>query len=130
MESERKVALLVEDEFLLQMQLIEPLEEAGFTVITETKGAAAIETYQQRSSEICALITDVTLADAINGWAVAHKARELNSHLPVIYTTSYPAETWAANGVPNSVHVMKPFLPVQVITALAQLLNTGGDPGP
>ena len=130
MESERKVLLLVEDEFILQVQLVEPLEEAGFAVLTETKGATAIETYQQKASEICALITDVTLADATTGWEVAHKARELNSHLPVIYTTSYTSETWAANGVPNSVHVMKPFVAVQVITALAQLLNSGADPGP
>lgn len=110
-------------------ELADLLEEAGFQVITEGRGAAAIETLIDKSSEISALVTDVTLADATSGWDVAHKARELNPSLPVIYTTSYDVDAWSANGVPSSVHIRKTFLPVQVLTALAQLLNTSRPTG-
>lgn len=128
MEQKHALLLLVEDEIVLQDELAKPLRDAGFTVLTQIKGAAAIKTLEERSSEINALITDVTLADAVTGWEVAHKAREINPQLPVIYTTGHDAEVWAANGVPNSVHITKPLLPVQVLTALAQLLNTSSTP--
>jgi len=35
---------------------------------------------------------------------------------------------WAANGVPNSVLITKPFAPAQVVTAVSQLLNAGQPP--
>lgn len=123
MESKPRTVLLVEDELFLQIDLLDPLEEAGFVVLAETQGYSAIKTLETKASEIDALITDITLADHATGWEVARKARELNPGLPVIYTTSYNIETWAANGVPDSVLIQKPFLPLQLLTALAQLLN-------
>jgi hypothetical protein len=73
-----------------------------------------------------ALVTDVDLPGGASGWDVAHRARELFSDLPVVYTTAGNAHEWSANGVPNSVLITKPYAGVQVTTALAQLLNTGG----
>jgi hypothetical protein len=35
------------------------------------------------------------------------------------------AGDWAANGVPNSIMLNKPFAPAQLVTAVSQLLNTG-----
>ena len=115
--------LCVEDEFLLQAQLTDPLSEAGFSVLTATNADEAIATLQREVENLRALITDVNLGKGMTGWDVAQKARELNPHLPVIYTTSYGADDWAAHGVPNSIHIIKPFVPAQVITALSQLLN-------
>ena len=48
--------------------------------------------------------------------------------MPVVYTTAQTAEDWAAHGVPNSVHITKPFAPVQVVTAVSHLLNTRAAP--
>lgn len=115
---------------MLRDELVTPLKEAGFAILEESKGTGAIRLLEEKGTEINALITDVNLSDTVTGWDVAHRAREINPQLPVIYTTSYDAEVWAANGVPNSVHILKPFLPVQVITALAQLLNTTSTPHP
>ena len=64
-----------------------------------------------------------------NGWAVAHRARELHPDVPVIYMTGGSAADWSANGVPNSILVPKPFAPAQIVTAVAQLLNAGNTPG-
>lgn len=122
------MVLLVEDEFLLREELAVALGEAGFAVLSEATSSKSISLLKEKSAEISALVTDINLSDTVSGWDVARKAREINPQLPVIYTTSYNTETWAANGVPNSVHILKPFVPVQVITALANLLNTSGTP--
>jgi two-component SAPR family response regulator len=66
----------------------------------------------RNGENIRALITDVNLGGKITGWDVAQKVRELNSSQPVIYTTSYSSQDWAAHGVPNSIHISKPFAPV------------------
>jgi DNA-binding NtrC family response regulator len=70
------------------------------------------------------LITDVNLGrDKLSGWDVAKRARELNPSVAVIYMTGDSGHDWAANGVPNSVLLLKPFAPAQVVTAVSQLLN-------
>jgi CheY-like chemotaxis protein len=128
-EADQVVILVVEDEPLLQLQLVDPLEEAGFKVLTAARGNEAITILEREGDNIRALITDVNLGGAITGWEVAQKARELNAQMPVVYTTSYPADDWLAHGVPKSIHIDKPFVPVQVITALSQLLNAASTPG-
>ncbi len=121
--------LLVEDEILLLAELADALKEAGFTVLEATTGAQAYRLLDGEGENVRALIADINLGGGIDGWAVAHHARQLNPQMPVIYTTSYNADVWAAQGVPNSVHIAKPFVPVQVVTALSQLLNTSSPSG-
>jgi DNA-binding NtrC family response regulator len=70
-----------------------------------------------------ALVTDINGLGAIDGWGVAKAGREINPGLPVIYVTGAAAADWAANGVPNSVLVTKPFAPGQIVSAVSQLLN-------
>lgn len=123
-DAEKIVILVVEDEFILLTQLVDPLEEAGFQVLTATNGGEAVERLGSEGGNIRALLTDINLGKGIDGWRVSQYARDLNPLVPVIYTTSYGPEVWASHGVPNSVHIQKPFLPIQVLTALAQLLNT------
>ena len=116
--------LVVEDEVLIHSLLQEPLEEGGFAVDIVTSGEAALSALEAPDADICALITDIRLGRGEpTGWDVARRARELNASLPVIYMTGDGAGDWAANGVPNSVLLNKPFAPAQVVTAVAQLLN-------
>ncbi|MDP1881914.1 MAG: response regulator, partial [Bradyrhizobium sp.] len=35
------------------------------------------------------------------------------------------ADEWAAQGVPNSIHLQPPVAPAQLVTAVSNLLNTG-----
>jgi hypothetical protein len=46
----------------------------------------------------------------------------------VIYMTGAAADQWPVQGVPNSILLAKPFAPAQLVTAISQLLNTGGPP--
>ena len=40
--------------------------------------------------------------------------------------TGAAADEWASKGVPNSILLQKPFAPAQLVTAVSNLLNTGG----
>jgi len=45
-----------------------------------------------------------------------------------VYMTGAAAGHWAAQGVPNSILLAKPFAPAQLVTALSNLLNVGSPP--
>ena len=58
-------------------------------------------------------------------WDVARRAREKIPTLPVVYVTGDSAHEWAAQGVPNSVMISKPFVAAQIVNAVSTLLNGG-----
>jgi CheY-like chemotaxis protein len=75
------------------------------------------------------LVTDIRLLPGklkMTGWDVAHRARELNPELAIIYMTGDSGVDWSSKGVPKSVLVTKPFAPAQIISAVSQLLNASG----
>jgi DNA-binding response OmpR family regulator len=79
-----------------------------------------------RKPKYRALVTDINLAGGTDGWEVARAAREVDPEFPVVYMTGAAADEWAVQGVPKSVLLAKPFAPAQLITAISNLLNTGG----
>jgi hypothetical protein len=46
--------------------------------------------------------------------------------IPVVYMSGDSAHEWGSRGVPESVMVAKPFVTVQIITAITTLLNESG----
>ena len=72
-----------------------------------------------------ALVTDINLRGRMTGWEVAKQAREIDPAFPIVYMTGAAADDWASHGVPNSILLVKPFAPAQLVTAVSQLLNTG-----
>lgn len=69
-----------------------------------------------------ALVTDVNLGPAPNGWEIGRHARELNPEIAVIYMTGDSEGQWGAEGVPGSLMIQKPLEPAQVASALSSLL--------
>ena len=122
------IVLVVEDEILIQHVVDDALSEGGFKVVLAASGESAIKLFDEQPT-YRALVTDVNLGpDRLSGWDVARHARELIPDLPVVYMTGDSAAEWAAHGVPNSVLLTKPFAPVQLLTAIAQLLNQAPQP--
>jgi CheY-like chemotaxis protein len=120
--------LLVEDDPGIQDLLFDTLEEAGFEVVQASNAAQAISILNEKN-DIRAIVTDIDFGDSkLTGWDVARQARELLKDLPVVYMTGASADDWGSKGVPNSVLINKPFAPVQVVTAVSQLLNAGNTP--
>lgn len=123
MIGEKPLLLLVEDDQLVSLAIEEMLAQAGFSFVAVSSGDAAVIELETDNSRFRAVITDVRMPGSATGWDVAKRARELSPTIPVIYMTGDSAASWAANGVPNSVLLQKPFADPQLITAISSLLN-------
>lgn len=115
--------LLVEDEPLILLTAQDALEAGGFTVVPADDASDAIVALESRIGDLSGLVTDVRLPGKITGWDIARHARELRGDLPVVYMTGDSAADWAAQGVPNSVVVQKPYAGAQLLTAISTLLT-------
>lgn len=115
--------LLVEDEPLIALSLQESLEAGGYSVTLAHDGTQALEVIEGQGNQVSGVVTDVRLGCGPTGWDVARRARELNSDVPIVYTSGDSAHEWTVQGVPNSVMVQKPFAPAQVLTAISTLLT-------
>jgi len=124
--SDKLVILLIEDEGVIRMDIAVALEEAGFEVVDAPDGAKALELFDKDSDRISAIITDIRLGHGANGWDVGRHCRQAKPILPVVYMSGDSAGDWAAQGVPDSVMIAKPFVMAQVITAVSTLLNAAG----
>jgi CheY-like chemotaxis protein len=117
------IVLVVEDEPLIRMAVKTDLEEAGFAVLEAETGDEAIDLLHNRISQIAAVVTDIRMPGRNSGWDVGRRARELNPTVTVVYVTGDSAESWSAQGVPDSQVLQKPFASAQLITAITMLLN-------
>ena len=131
-----ELLMIVEDEAMIREMLTEVFEEGGFDVMPVADGSAALAVLQQKASDLCALVTDVNLGGADDGWCVARAARELAPRISVVYITGDSGHRWAAQGVPNSILLQKPFPPGRLVAAgrqprerLRRLRAAGRPPG-
>src|SRR5581483_9858032 len=120
--TDRPAILVIEDEYLLQADIEQALAEAGFITDIVSSGEEALTLVMGGVKHPKALVADVRLAGRLSGWEVARRIREKDPSFPIIYVTAN-GDDWAAEGVPNSVLITKPFAPAQLVTALSQLLN-------
>jgi DNA-binding response OmpR family regulator len=120
-----QVILVVEDDHIVQSVVDESLTDAGFEIVIASSGESAVELLDASEGRYRALVTDINLGPGkVDGWEVARHAREKDPDFPVVYMSGKDAADWASKGVPNSVMLAKPFAPAQLVTAVAQLLNT------
>lgn len=122
------VVLIVDDQAEIRLIIRNALEEGGFAVLEASNAHEAMEIFDTRSEEVCALVTDVNMGRMGSGWDVARHAREKAGELPVVYVTGSEGHDWASQGVPNSILIKKPFALTQFLTAVSQLLNVGDTP--
>ena len=122
---ELPVILVVEDEYPLQGVVEETLINGGFAADILSSGEEALTLFRGGLKNYRVLVTDVSLKGRLSGWEVARQIRETDPECPVIYMTGAAVDEWAAQGVPNSILLQKPFAPAQLVTAVSNLLNTG-----
>ncbi|MEA1072060.1 response regulator [Sphingomonas sp. LY160] len=113
--------LLVEDEPLIRVSVADALTDGGYDV-REAETADEALALLDSDLNFLGLITDVRLR-AESGWDLARHARQLSPSMAVIYMTGDSAADWAAEGVPNSMLLQKPFATAQMTTAISTLLN-------
>lgn len=112
------VALLVEDEALIRMMVEDVLLGEKIEFVSVATGDAAIKKLQENGARFHVIISDIRMPGSIDGWGVGRAARERSPDAAVIYITGDSAAHWAANGVPNSIVLEKPFTDSQLIEAI------------
>ena len=118
----RASVLLVEDEPLICELAAEALEEQGFEVETVDNAGDALRRLNSGLS-IDILFTDVNLKGAMDGGALARRARELRPGLPVMYTSGRPSAIQQLQPVEGSMFVPKPYDPFNVGPLLDYLVS-------
>jgi CheY-like chemotaxis protein len=118
-----QVILVVEDDHLVQSVVEESLSDGGFEIVVAPSGEKAVELLVT-PKKYRALVTDINLGHGkMDGWDVARHAREVDPNIAVVYMSGKDIADWAAQGVPKSVMLAKPFAPAQLVTAVSQLIN-------
>jgi DNA-binding response OmpR family regulator len=124
MNGNTNLLLLAEDEPLILLYLQDALEAGGYDVIPAQSGHEASAILEERHADFAGFVTDIKLGKGPDGWQLAHRARELNPSISIIYATGDSAVDWAVKGVPQSVVLQKPFAEKQLLTALSMLLSS------
>ena len=117
--------LLAEDEALIAMNLLDNLVDSGYSVRLASSGLEALSIIEEREQTFLGLITDIQLGAGPDGWDLAHRARELNPDLPVLYMSGNCAHEYSTRGVADSRMVQKPFTCTQMMAAMSSLQLPG-----
>jgi len=115
--------LLVEDEPLIVEILTAEFADTGFEVVVASDGNRAIAELDADAARFKAVVTDIRLGKGPDGWDVGRRARELVSDMSVVYVSGDSTHDWSSKGVPESVVILKPFAPTQLVTAVSTLIS-------
>jgi len=107
--------LLVEDEVLIRDAWARELADAGFHVREACNGLEALEILDAEP-EVDALVTDIRMPGAVDGWRLAEEARRERRELPVIYTTGFSTDEHRQ--VQGSILLHKPMTIQMILDAL------------
>lgn len=113
--------LFVEDEFLIREWIAQALSEQGFAVDSVTNAADALLRIMRGPIDV--LLTDINLPGAMDGIALARRARELQPDLIVIYASARAAALKQEARVPGSWILPKPYEPAVLGRLLAAALR-------
>jgi signal transduction histidine kinase/CheY-like chemotaxis protein len=129
--------LVVEDEDDVRVATVETLRELGYDVIEAPDGHVALRRLEQVPG-IRLLFTDVGLPGGLNGVQLAEAARGRRPDLPVLFTTGYARDAFAANtpAASGAEVLAKPFTDLSLARKLRELLDgvrrsggSGASPG-
>lgn len=118
--------LIAEDQALIAALIEAALADEGYQVTTVYSGSDALAALGGPDSPFDVLVTDIRMEPGPDGWTVAGTAREDQPGIAVVYMTGDSMSDWRAKGVTDSVLVAKPFVPEQVLAAIAGLLPGTG----
>ena len=79
-------AIVAEDEWLVRIDIVEALEEAGFQVREVESAEDALLLIGEERPHI--LVTDIRLAGALDGWSLADAYRSLHPRGGVVYASA------------------------------------------
>lgn len=123
--SARRTLLIVDDEPAVLRVAQTILHRYGFQTLTASDGAEAIETYQQRMSDIDLVLLDLTMPK-MSGIMCYRWLTRINPQVKVILSSGYNSENIDQDilTAPNIRFVQKPYLIEELLNAIRQLLES------
>ncbi len=112
--------LVVEDEWLVRMEIAQAFEDEGGAVMEAGSAEAALDLLRDQAI-VELLVTDIRLSGAMTGWELAKAARALNPEIAVIYLSANPPAPELS--VAGSRFIAKPAHMRDVIGAAGNLLQ-------
>jgi DNA-binding response OmpR family regulator len=109
--------LVVEDEWLVRMEVADELQAAGWTVSEAATGEVALAMLPQGRFDL--LVTDIRLPGQRDGWHVAQAFREAFPRAPVIYVSANP--DLPGRRVTDSVFMDKPCDMIRLLAMCEKL---------
>ena len=106
--TERRYALLVEDELLVAMVAMDALDELGFHVLEASSAARALELAQGHQDTIAFAMVDLGLPDR-PGEELVCELRGLYPALPIIIASGKGAVDDAVRSLANIAFLTKPY---------------------
>ena len=124
MDSQPKVVLVVEDEWLIRESLVEVLAQAGFRVLQAAHGEDALATMQEHGPAIDLLFTDIRMPGRLDGLELARRARALLPGLAILIASGNWVPT--PGDLPaGSFFLAKPYSFRELPGQLRTFLDTG-----
>jgi len=118
MHNER--VLFLEDDRICAAATCASLRDYGCNVV-ETHNAAEAYAIIDEHPSLTALVTDINLGPGEDGFATARYARAAYPGLSVIYTSALNILRYAAERVPGSEFITKPFETSAIVRALSRV---------
>jgi len=122
-EFKRPVVLIVEDEFLLRMDAVDMIAEAGFEVLEAGNADEAIGILESRP-DITVVFTDIQMPGSMDGLKLARAVRGRWPPVKIVATSGHfhLGETDLPEG---GRFLPKPYSSVQVTGVLRELIRGG-----
>jgi CheY-like chemotaxis protein len=119
-----ETVLVVEDESAILRLSTMMLEALGYTVLTASAPAGAVDLAQRHAGPIHLLITDVVMPD-MNGKELARQLLAIRPDARVLFMSGYTADVIAHHGVldPGVQFIQKPFSMHDIGTKVRQVLD-------
>lgn len=121
--------LVVEDDADVRNYTVSSLKELGYVVFETGDAASALEV-MEREPGIHLLCTDLALPGAMDGRALAERARAIRPSVKVLMTTAYAGGALIHEGRldPGIELLSKPFTFAALASRIRQLLDRGAKP--
>src|ERR1700736_772617 len=121
--SRRPVVLIVEDEFLLRIDAVDMIADAGFEVVEAGNADQAIEILEARR-DITVVFTDIQMRGSMDGLKLARAVRGRWPPIKIVATSGHVDV--AKTDLPEGGRFLaKPYSSMQVAGVLRELTNGG-----
>ena len=129
MQSERGLVLVVEDEAAIADVVRRNLAQAGYGVLVERDGTAALDAVRRHRPS--AIVLDIGLP-GLDGIEVCRKLRAADDWTPILFVTARDDEVDRVLGLElgGDDYVVKPFSPRELVARVTSVLRRARGPQP